>query len=89
MALWTIRAVQLKRQSFEKTEQAWEQTQGEVDQVMGSQIRPKEKETKEAWGGVEHGLTRGSRPEADLYGTRSEDGISKATWIGNRVGIGN
>ena len=35
-------------QSFEKTEQAWEQTQGEVDQVMGSPIRPKENGTKEA-----------------------------------------
>ena len=33
--------------------------------------------------------TQGSRPEADLYGTRSEGGVSKATWIGNRVGIGN
>ena len=35
-------------QSFEKTEQAWEETQGEVDQVMGSQIGPKENGTKEA-----------------------------------------
>ena len=33
--------------------------------------------------------TQGSRPEADLYGTRSEGGVSKATWIGSRVGIGN
>ena len=48
MALRTIGAVQLKRQSFEKTEQAWEETQGEVDQVMGSQIGPKENGTKEA-----------------------------------------
>ena len=53
MALQTIRAVQLKEQSFEKTEQPWEQTQGKVDQVMGSQIGPKEKGTKEAWGGTE------------------------------------
>ena len=35
-------------QSFEKTEQAWEETQEEVDQVMGSQIGPKENGTKEA-----------------------------------------
>ena len=55
MVLWTIRAVQLKEQSFKKTEQLWEQTQGEVDQVMGSQIGPKEKGTKEVWGGAEQG----------------------------------
>ena len=55
MALWTIGAVQLKEQSFGKMEQLWEQTQGEVDQVMGSQIGPKEKGTKEAWGGMEQG----------------------------------
>ena len=47
--------MQLKEQSFEKMEQPWEQTQGEVNQVMGSQIRPKEKGTKEAWGGMEQG----------------------------------
>ena len=35
-------------QFFEKTEQAWEQAQGEVDQVMGSPIGPKENGTKEA-----------------------------------------
>ena len=34
-------------------------------------------------------LTRGSGPEADSDGTRLEGGISEATWIGNRVGIGN
>ena len=34
-------------------------------------------------------LTWESRPEVDLYGTRSEGGVSKVTWIGNRVGIGN
>ena len=34
-------------------------------------------------------LTRGSGPEADPDGTRLEGGISKATRIGNRVGIGN
>ena len=47
--------MQLKEQSFEKTERPWEQTQGEVDQVMGSQVGPKEKGTKEAWGGAEQG----------------------------------
>ena len=36
-------------------EQAWEETQGEVDQVMESRIGPKENGTKEAWGGVEQG----------------------------------
>ena len=36
-------------QSFKKTEQLWEQTKGEVDQVMGSQSGPKKKGTKEAW----------------------------------------
>ena len=55
MALWTIRAVQLKEQSFEKTERLWEHTQGEVNQVMRSRIGPKEKGTKEALGGVEQG----------------------------------
>ena len=34
-------------------------------------------------------LTWESGLEADSYGTRSEGGISKATEIGNRVGIGN
>ena len=41
--------MQLKEQSFEKMEQVWEETQGEVDQVMGSRIGPKENGTKEAW----------------------------------------
>ena len=36
-------------------EQPWEETQGEVDQVMGSWIGPKKKGTKEAWGGAEQG----------------------------------
>ena len=34
-------------------------------------------------------LTLGSGPEVDSYGTRSEGGVTKATRIGNRVGIGN
>ena len=76
-------------QSFEKTEQAWEETQGEVDQVMGSRIRPKENGTKEAQVVQNKELTWGSRPEADSYGTRSEDGVSKVTRIGNHIGIGN
>ena len=76
-------------QSFEKTKQPWEQTQGEVNQVMGSQIRPKEKGTKEAWVVWNKELTQGSGPEADSYRTRSEGGVSKATRIGNCVGIGN
>ena len=76
-------------QSFEKTEQPWEQTQGEVDQVMGSWIGPKEKGTKEAWVARNKELTRGSGPKVDSYGTRSEGGVSKATWIGNCVVIGN
>ena len=85
----TIRTMQLKEQSFEKTEQPWEQTQGEVDQVMGSRIGPKEKGTKEAWVVWNKELTWGSGPEADSYGTRSEGGVSKATQIGNCVGIEN
>ena len=76
-------------QSFENMEQAWEETQGEVDQVMGSQIGPKEKGTKEAWVAWNKELTRGSGPEADSDRTRSEGGVSKATRIGHRVGIGN
>ena len=76
-------------QSFEKTEQAWEETQGEVDQVMGSRIGPKENGTKEAWVARNKELTRGSRLEVDSDGTRSEGGVSKETWIGNRVAIGN
>ena len=70
-------------------EQPWEQTQGEVDQVMGSRIGPKEKGTKEAWVVQNKELTRGSGPEADSYRIRPEDDVSKATWIGNQVGIGN
>ena len=70
-------------------EQAWEETQGEVDQVMGSRIGPKENGTKEAWVAQNKGLTRGSGPEVDSYGIRPEGDVSKATWIGNRVGIGN
>ena len=57
--------------------------------MMGSQIRPKEKGTKEAWVAWNKELTWGSRLEADSDGTRLEGGISKATLIGNRVGIGN
>ena len=76
-------------QSFEKTEQAWEETQGEANQVMGSQIGPKENGTKEAWVARNKELTRGSRPEADSYETRSEGGVSKVALIGNRIGIGN
>ena len=34
-------------------------------------------------------LTRGSGPEADSYGMRSEGGVSKVTQIGSHVGIGN
>ena len=34
-------------------------------------------------------LTRESGPEVELYGTGSEGGVSKATQIGNHVGIGN
>ena len=55
MASRTIGTMQLKEQSFEKTERLWEQTQGEVDQVMRSRIGPKEKGTKEALGGTEQG----------------------------------
>ena len=57
--------------------------------MMGSQIRPKEKGTKEAWVVQNKELTWGSGPEADSDGTRLEGGVSKATQIGNHVGIGN
>ena len=57
--------------------------------MMGSRIGPKENGTKEAWVAWNKELTWGSGPEVDSYGTRSEGGISKVTWIGNRVGIGN
>ena len=67
----------------------WKETQGEVDQVMGSQIGPKENETKEARVARNKELTRGSGPEADSYRIRPEGGVSKATRIGNRVAIGN
>ena len=76
-------------QSFEKTKQAWEETQGEVDQVMGSWIGPKENGTKEAQVVRNKELARGSGPEADLYGIRPEGDVSKATQIGNCVVIGN
>ena len=74
-------------QSFEKTDQAWEETQGEVDQVMGSRIRPKENGTKEAWVGQNKELTWGSGPEADLYETRAAGDVTKAERIGNWLGI--
>ena len=80
--------MQLKEQSFEKTEQAWEETQGEVDQVMGSRIGPKENGTKEARVARNKELTRGSRLEVDSYGTRPDGDVSEAARIGNRVGIG-
>ena len=66
VALRTIRTVQLKEQSFEKTERPWEQTQGEVDQVMGSQVGPKEKGTKEALGGTEQGTNPRKRTGGGL-----------------------
>ena len=57
--------------------------------MMGSRIGPKENGTKEAWVVQNKELTRGSGPEADSDRTRLEGGISKATLIGNCVGIGN
>ena len=53
-------------QSFEKTEQAWEETQGEVDQVMGSRIGPKENGTKEAWVAWNEELSTGKRTGSQL-----------------------
>ena len=81
--------MQLKEPSFEKMEQAWEETQGAVDQVMGSRIGPKENGTREARVARNKELTRGNGQEADSYGIRLEGDIRKATWMGNRVGIGN
>ena len=57
--------------------------------MMGSRIGPKENGTKEARVARNKELTRGSGPEADSYGIRPEGDVSKATQIGNRVGIGN
>ena len=57
--------------------------------MMGSRIRPKEMGTKEAWVAQNKDLTRGSGLEVDLDRTRLEGGVSKATQMGNRVGIGN
>ena len=57
--------------------------------MMESRIGPKENGTKEARVARDKELTRGSGPEADLYGIRPEGDVSKATRIGNRVGIGN
>ena len=70
-------------------EQVWEETQGEVDQVMGSRIGPKENGTKEARVARNKELARGSGPEADSYGIRLEGDVSKVTRIGNCVEIGN
>ena len=53
-------------QSFEKTEQAWEETQGEADQVMGSRIRPKENGTKEAWVARNKELSTRKQTESEL-----------------------
>ena len=53
-------------QSFEKTEQLREQTQGEVDQVMGSQIGPKENGNKGSLGGAEQGTDSGKRTRGGL-----------------------
>ena len=55
-------------QSFEKMEQAWEETQGEVDQVMGSQIGQR-KEQRRLGSGAEQGTKNG---EADRKRTRTE-----------------
>ena len=74
-------------QSFEKTERAWEETQGEVDQVMGSRIGPKENGTKEAWVARNKELNRGSGLEVDLYETRAAGDVTKVEWIGNLSGI--
>ena len=81
--------MQLKEPSFEKMEQAWEETQGAVDQVMGSRIGPKENGTKEARVARNKELTRGNGREADSYGIRPEGDVRRATRIGNWVGIGN
>ena len=70
--LRTIGAMQLKEQSFEKTEQPCEQTQGEVDQVMRSQIGPKEKGTKEALGDVEQGTNPRKWNEGGLVRNKTE-----------------
>ena len=56
--------------------------------MMGSQIGPKEKGTKEAWVARNKELPRGSGPEADLYRTRPEGDVTEVAQIGNRVGIG-
>ena len=72
-----------------RRQQVWEETQGEVNQVMGSRIRPKENGTKEARVARNKELTCGSGPEADSYRIRLEGDVSKATRIGNWVGIGN
>ena len=53
--------------------------------MMGSRIGPKENGTKEAQVAQNKELTRGSRPEADSYGTRLEGDISEAARIGNCV----
>ena len=53
-------------QFFEKMEQAWEETQGEVDQVMGSQIGPKENGTKEAWVAQNKELSTGKWTRSEL-----------------------
>ena len=59
-------------QSFEKTGQLWEQTQGEVDQVMGSWIGPEKKGTKEAWGsGQSKELNTGKRTGGELVWNKS------------------
>ena len=55
--------------------------------MMGSRIGPKENGTKEAWVARTKELTHGSGPEADSYGIRPEGDVSKATRIGNRVGV--
>ena len=53
-------------QSFEKTEQVWEETQGEVNQVMGSRIGPKENGTKEARVAQNKELSTGKRTGSEL-----------------------
>ena len=75
-------------QSFEKTEQLWEQIQREVDQMMGSRIRPKKRNKGGLGGGSgTRNYTRGSGPEVNLYGTRAAGDVTKVEQIGNSLGI--
>ena len=53
-------------QSFEKTEQVWEEIQGEVNQVMGSRIGPKKRNKGDLEVARNKEISTGERTRSEL-----------------------